>query len=233
METIHMNTHKQRFAAAVRSGGVSSGPVYAAAIRAGLIEIPNASAILDFGSGTGSLLPVLSESFADADLSAVDIMGRPQAVPESVSWYVGDLNLPAPVPSHSFDLVYAVEVIEHLENPRHMFREIARMLRQDGVSIITTPNTGSIKSLMTLAARGHHALFDDANYPAHISPIGVIDMRRIAAEVGLSFVREFHTDDGTIPKLLRSRWQSIPLVGKSLRGRLFSDNVGIVLKKSA
>ena len=128
-------------------------------------------------------------------------------------------------------MIFAVEVIEHLENPRQMMRDIARMLRPGGVAVMTTPNTGSIRSLITFAVRGHHAQFDDSNYPAHITPIAEIDFARIGQEAGLQLERLFYTDRGAIPKLLSRQWQDVPVLGERLRGKRFSDNFGAVLRK--
>jgi 2-polyprenyl-3-methyl-5-hydroxy-6-metoxy-1,4-benzoquinol methylase len=164
-------------------------------------------------------------------LHGADIMPRPAALLEEATWYEGDLNLAAPISDASFDLICAIEVIEHLENPRHTIREIARMLRKRGCAVMTTPNIESIKSLLTFAARGHHAQFDDSNYPAHITALSSIDMGRMAQEAGLICERIFYTDHGTVPKLIHYHWQKIPLVGRVARGRRFSDNFGVVLRK--
>jgi 2-polyprenyl-3-methyl-5-hydroxy-6-metoxy-1,4-benzoquinol methylase len=219
----------RRLAAAELSGGVSSGPIYDAVVAAARRAIPAPGMVLDYGSGTGQLLTFLARAFPAAQLSASDIMERPTTLPDAVTWYRHDLNLVAPMPDSSFDLIVAAEVIEHLESPRHMMREIARLLRPGGVAVLSTPNPHSIRSLITFAARGHHANFDESNYPAHITPVAEIDFRRAASEAGLDTREVFATDQGCIPKMLSRNWQSLPLVGSYLKGPRFSDNFGVVL----
>lgn len=226
-----MSLDETRLAAAMRSGGVSSAPIHRAVLDAALRSAGNPGVILDFGSGTGGLLPLLAAAYPRAELHAVDIMERPGDLPPAVTWRRGDLNTEMPIPASTYDLVLAVEVIEHLENPRQTVREVARLLRPGGVAVLSTPNTGSIRSLVTLAFRGHHAQFDNSNYPAHITPVGEVDFWRMAAEAGLALDRFFYTDDGVVPKLLSRRWRDVPLVGRRLRGRRFSDNFGAVLRK--
>jgi len=72
---------------------------------------------------------------------------------------------------HSFDVVTAVEVIEHVESPIGFLRNIRRLLSPPGFAVITTPNVDS------LAARLKHLLYgrirgmDELGEPTHISPI--------------------------------------------------------------
>ncbi len=51
-----------------------------------------------------------------------------------------DLNAYLPFRSASFDGVDLVEVIEHIENQPKLVREIARVLKPNGVVLISTPN---------------------------------------------------------------------------------------------
>jgi len=55
-----------------------------------------------------------------------------------------------PFADNSFDLVFADNVLEHLDNPAAAFREIARVLREGGSFLAKTPNK---IHYMTLIAR--------------------------------------------------------------------------------
>jgi len=45
-----------------------------------------------------------------------------------------------------YDIIIAVEIIEHIENPFHFIREISKIIKINGVLIITTPNILSLSS---------------------------------------------------------------------------------------
>ena len=105
-----------------------------------------------------------------------------------------------PLASRCADVAVAVEVIEHLENPRAFVRGLTRLVAPGGWVVITTPNQRSALSLLTLAFRGRFAAFQDVNYPAHITALLDVDLRRIASECGLVDARIEFTACGRIPK---------------------------------
>lgn len=226
-----MNIHSYRLEAAKLSGGISNSDIYSAALAAARASKPDAKSILDFGSGVGVFLDPLIAAFPEAEIAGADILERSATVPRSAQWYTGDLNDRLPIADGAFDLISAIEVIEHLENPRHVLREIYRMLRPGGIAIMTTPNTGSIRSLLTFVVRGHHANFDDTNYPAHITQVTETDFKRAGTEAGFGAPDFFYTDVGSVPKFLDLKWQRLPIAGEKLKGKLFSDNLGVILQK--
>jgi 2-polyprenyl-3-methyl-5-hydroxy-6-metoxy-1,4-benzoquinol methylase len=57
-----------------------------------------------------------------------------------------DFSLQIPIPSSSFDVVVAGEVIEHLPYPEITISEIARILKPEGLFIGSVPNSYHIKN---------------------------------------------------------------------------------------
>ncbi len=61
-----------------------------------------------------------------------------------------------PYEDASFDVILLVEVIEHLENHRSALGELARILKPNGVLIITTPNIMRLNSRLHFLWSGYH-----------------------------------------------------------------------------
>lgn len=220
--------HKKRLASAKASHGISGEPIYRI-VLVFINEIMSDCDLLEFGAGTGNLIKKISATGFRGNITATDIQSRPEQLPDQVKWIQTDLNYPIDVPGSSFDLIVSTEVIEHLENPRAVFREFYRMLRPGGQLIVTIPNQESIRAFVALLFRGHFVAFLDSCYPAHITALLRKDFERICSEIGFETPIFIYTDSGSIPKIPRILWQDITL--NLLKGRLFSDNVMIVTRK--
>jgi 2-polyprenyl-3-methyl-5-hydroxy-6-metoxy-1,4-benzoquinol methylase len=214
--------------AAEASGGTSSNAIYAAILRA-LVEFNARGKALDFGAGTGSLTRQLTASARFAEVTAADLMARPAGL--NAGWIEADLNDPLPVAGESFDTVIAAEVIEHLENPRAMARELFRLLIPGGIAVVSTPNNESWRSLLSLWLRGHHIAFLDGSYPAHITALVRRDLHRILIEAGFEAPQFRFSDNGGIPGMPTTSWQQASF--GALRGLRFSDNLIAIACKPA
>jgi len=212
--------------AAEASGGTSNEAIYAAIFRA-LEEFRAEGPILDFGAGTGTLTRKLLAAARFESVTAADLMDRPTDL--SAAWIRADLNHPLPMPDSSFQTIVAAEVIEHLENPRAMARELFRLLTPGGLAVISTPNNESWRSLISLAVRGHYIAFLDGSYPAHITALVRQDLGRILTEAGFEVPAFRFTDCGGIPGKPTISWQKISAGG--LRGLRFSDNLLAITRK--
>jgi len=217
--TSHLEA--RRIANAVRTGGVSHGPIYDAVLARAL---PAARGrVLDFGAGTGTMAARLAAEPAVTDVVAADLAPPEEGnAPAKVRWLRADLNEPLPVAAQQFDLLVAVEIIEHLENPRAVAREWRRLLAPGGMLVMSTPNVECIRSLLALVFRGHFLPFTEPWYPAHITALTAADVQRVLAEAGFEEIRIGYSGHGRLPKLAIT-WQQASL--GALRGRRFSDNL--------
>jgi 2-polyprenyl-3-methyl-5-hydroxy-6-metoxy-1,4-benzoquinol methylase len=216
-----------RVKAAEITGGTSAGPVYDLVLKI-CRDHGLQGRVLDYGSGIGTLPCLLHEAFPGAEIWGADILPRPPELTSEIGWIQGDLNNPLPASDASFNLIVSSEVIEHLENPRAMYRDLFRLLKPNGRLIVTTPNQESIRSLTALLLTGHFAYFSDNCYPAHITALVRKDFVRIAKEAGFGKVQFVFSNIGGIPKAPKFKWQSVlPF----LKGRWFSDNIAAICTK--
>ena len=183
--------------------------------------------LLDFGAGRGNLLRELRRSGGYSELAGVDLYPREPELDPEIGWHVADLNEPVEL-GEQFDVVVCSEVIEHLENPRQVFRTLAGLLRPGGTLILTMPNQESIRSLLGLVARGHFTHFLNQSYPAHITALLRLDLERICAETGFTPLAFDYTPEGAVPGFTSLQWRRLSL--GLLRGKLFSDGVGMAAR---
>ncbi|MDB4982737.1 MAG: hypothetical protein JWM82_3489 [Myxococcales bacterium] len=105
---------------------------------------------------------------------------------------VADLDEPfAHLVPHGLDAVTALEVIEHLENPRHFLREARKLLAPNGFLLVTTPNIECVPARLRFLAAGQLRGFDRDprfNDPTHITPIQTYMFEKMAAATGFQIV---------------------------------------------
>jgi 2-polyprenyl-3-methyl-5-hydroxy-6-metoxy-1,4-benzoquinol methylase len=222
--------HARRVAASQQSAGTSDEAIYRT-IERRLGELDAAGDVLDFGAGTGQLTLRLHGTRRYRSVTGADLFPRAADLPAAVSWIEGDLNDRLPIPPASFDLVVAAEVIEHLENPRSVCRELFRLLRPGGHVLLSTPNNESWRAIVALLIRGHFVAFGDTSYPAHITALVRKDLERTLVEAGFDSPTFTFTDAGGVPGFPARHWQS--LIGRLARGLRFSDNLLVTARKAA
>ena len=98
---------------------------------------------LDLGCGTGYGAAILAESARQVlglDISKESVaFARGKYVAPNVEFFVSDCNHLA-VRSGSIDTVVCMEVIEHLPDQETLMEEVCRVLRPEGILVISTPN---------------------------------------------------------------------------------------------
>jgi len=214
-------------ARARQSLGRSAEPIYRMVARALGGRHSGGGTLLDVGCGTGSLWPYLRDHF-DRYVGA-DVV-RYDGFPDGAAFYPVDLDTGrVPLPDASADVVAAVETIEHLENPRAFVRELVRLARPGGWVVVTTPNQLSLLSKLTLVVKNQFNAFQEPCYPAHLTALLEVDLRRIAAECGLTEAAVLYSGHGRIPG---TAWHYPHFLSGRLR-RMLSDNVLLIGKKAA
>jgi len=111
--------------------------------------------ILDIGSGTAFVPNFLSlEGYEN--ITIIDINDPPINADNKINSHKLDIEEDfLPFEDNSFNAILFLEVFEHLyKRPNHVFREVYRVLKKDGILIISTPNGGITRKLIRLLAKG-------------------------------------------------------------------------------
>jgi 2-polyprenyl-3-methyl-5-hydroxy-6-metoxy-1,4-benzoquinol methylase len=183
--------------------------------------------LLDVGCGAGNLYRCVASSFRR--YIGVDVV-QYAGFPEESQFCKCDLDgQRIPLPDESADVVAAVEVIEHLENPRLFMRNLVRLAKPDGWVIVTTPNQLSLLSLANLIVRKRFLAFQDVHYPTHLTALLEVDLRRIAAECGLSNIEIQYSLSARLP-LCNVHY---PRALSRLFPRALSENVLVIGQRSS
>ena len=150
---------------------------------------PLPSRLIDLAAGGGALSLRLKD--LGHEIMACDYVAENYRLSGTIPFMPLDLNSDyAARIQAKYDGAIAVEIIEHLENPRHFIREIFTLLMPGGTLILTTPNIDNPVSLACFMRFGWFQFFRDRDYEnGHISPISQWSLRKIMSEVGFDHVR--------------------------------------------
>lgn len=108
--------------------------------------------VLDVPAGVGAFAARCAQRGLQA--WAGDVLDHDD--PPGVTRVRTDLNARLPFDDGFFDAVVCIEGIEHLQRPFDFVRECRRVLRPDGVLVLTTPNISSLRSRWRWLWTGFH-----------------------------------------------------------------------------
>jgi len=108
-----------------------------------LSALPSKDKVVDIGCRDGINAAFFRTACGVAEMHGVDIADAPlaQARARGIStarWISGEA--PFPAESGAFDAVIAMDVIEHIYDTEEFVRELARVTREGGTLLVTTPN---------------------------------------------------------------------------------------------
>ena len=124
-----------------------------------LSKMSTSSVVLDLGAGAG-ILPQMNFKGCAARICGIDLDPRVIDNPMLDEGRVADAGR-IPYGDGMFDLVLADNVLEHLEQPLDVFREIARVLKPGGYFLFKTPNRRHyVPTIARMMPHGFHQRFN-------------------------------------------------------------------------
>lgn len=107
--------------------------------------------ILDFGCGSGLLSYMLAKNghdvtACDIEFSPLNLVKENVRFPLNINFIEGDI-LDKDLEKNAFDIIYAMDVLEHIDNLEPYIELFNQLLTKDGVIIVSGPTENSLYKL--------------------------------------------------------------------------------------
>ena len=174
------------------------------------------SKILDIGCGTGGIAIAFALGDArvvasDPDKSALRICyARASEEKVEVDWLVSKGEC-SPFADSSFDVIICNDVIEHVDSPKALAKELYRLLKNKGILHLTTPNKYSPYNILwddhtglpfiTLMPRSLQDYYlklsglSDKGLPYALRPLGYSRLRKMLTDAGFKIYENLLEED--------------------------------------
>lgn len=136
---------------------------------------------LDIGCGSGGLAIALAEAGATVDAIEPDPI-RLEWARARIGGHSADVRLAdgvaenLPYPDATFAIVTLDSVIEHVEDPAAVIREVARVLQPGGITYVVSPNKASV---LNLIRDPHYQMLGVVLMPRWLGKLYVERVRRV------------------------------------------------------
>ena len=117
-----------------------------------LIEVDTKAKIIDLGCADGEFALKIAKKARTEEIFGAEFLEMPflQAKARGIKVYRANLNENLPFENESFDVVHANQVLEHLPETDRFIKEVHRILRPNGYTVISTPNLASLHNIISL-----------------------------------------------------------------------------------
>jgi 2-polyprenyl-3-methyl-5-hydroxy-6-metoxy-1,4-benzoquinol methylase len=151
--------------------------------------------VLDFGCGEGAFSQRLIDAGMIVDGCDINTGQIKAKVNKKITF---DLNKEIKPDSFSdkYDVLIALEILEHLHNPWKYLKDCLTLLKVDGIIILSTPNISNFISRLRFFMRGSLIAFENLAH-GHITPLSFVQLENMFRSYDLEILKKGYA--GTIP----------------------------------
>lgn len=145
--------------------------------------------ILDFGCGQGAFSQRLVDAGMTVDVCDLDIA---QVKADVTRKYQLDLNTADIRTSISgeYDVIIAMEIIEHLQNPWKYLSDCKSLLKNDGLIVLSTPNISNSLSRLKHFMKGALLAYENSDLAhGHITPLSFVQLENMFRHYDLKILK--------------------------------------------
>jgi 2-polyprenyl-3-methyl-5-hydroxy-6-metoxy-1,4-benzoquinol methylase len=153
--------------------------------------------VLDFGCGQGAFSQRLVDKGLKVDACDINTDQIKARVNNKITF---DLNKEIDPDSFSgkYDMVVALEILEHLQNPWKYLNDCLGLLKEDGIIVLSTPNISSFVSRLRFFMRGSLIAFEKTDLAhGHVTPLSFVQLENLFDYYKLEILKKGYA--GPIP----------------------------------
>ncbi len=153
--------------------------------------------VIDFGSGEGAFSQRLIDSGMIVDACDLDTSQLKAKVNRKYELDLNTADIKQSITSR-YDLVVAVEILEHLHNPWKFLEDCLSLLNAGGIIVLSTPNISGFTSRLRFFMRGTLIAYERTDLVhGHITPLSYVQLENLFDFYKLEILQKSYA--GTIP----------------------------------
>jgi len=153
--------------------------------------------ILDFGCGQGAFSQRLVDRGMIVDACDINTEQIKATVNKKITL---DLNneINSDSFSYKYDMLIALEILEHLHNPWKYLNDCLTLLKDGGILVLSTPNISNFVSRLRFFMKGSLVAFEKTDLAhGHITPLSFVQLENMFDHFNLKILLKGYA--GTIP----------------------------------
>jgi 2-polyprenyl-3-methyl-5-hydroxy-6-metoxy-1,4-benzoquinol methylase len=151
--------------------------------------------ILDFGCGQGAFSQRLIDAGMIVDACDIDTDQIKATVRNKMKLDLDKANITGSITT-KYDMVIAMEIIEHLQNPWKYIEDCMSILKENGIIVLSTPNISNFASRLRFFMRGSLIAFEKPDLAhGHITPLTFIQLENMFNTFKLEILKKGFAGD--------------------------------------